>query len=156
VSAWVDDQAEEDCRWDLVSLGEVMVRFDPGDGALRRRDPLKCARRRGIQVARGLKRCFGLTPAVVTAFADDPVGGSSGSHLPGGVDQSLVRWWNTMAWPRGAQRPQFYGARFGVRPALELRSGHTASPVERPISIGIRFLESRARAGSYRRHLLCL
>jgi 2-dehydro-3-deoxygluconokinase len=66
------------CKWDLVSLGEVMLRLDPGDG--RGRDHANFSVLEGggeYNVARGLKRCFGLETAVVTAFADNPVGASS-------------------------------------------------------------------------------
>src|SRR5262245_52303627 len=80
--------------WDLVSLGEVMLRFDPGDRRVWTTRQFEVSEGGGeYNVARGLKRCFGMQTAVVTAFADNPVG-----HLledliyQGGVDQSLVRW----------------------------------------------------------------
>src|SRR5712671_4772827 len=66
---------KKDCRWDLVSLGEVMVRFDPGDRRIATARSFEVCEGGGeYNVARGLKRCFGLDTAVVTAFADDPVG----------------------------------------------------------------------------------
>src|SRR5205823_14448007 len=84
---------EENCRWDLVSLGEVMLRFDPGDRRVWTTRLFEVSEGGGeYNVARGLKRCFGLNTAIVTAFADNPVG-----HLvedliyQGRVDQSLVR-----------------------------------------------------------------
>src|SRR6202521_1341438 len=85
---------KKECRWDLVSLGEVMVRLDPGDPRI------AAARFFGVcegggeyNVARGRKRCSALDTAVVTAFADDPVGRLLQDLIyQGGVDQSLVRW----------------------------------------------------------------
>lgn len=66
---------KDNCRWDLVSLGEVMLRFDPVDHRVH------TARRFDVyegggeyNVARGLTRCFGLDTAIVTAFADNPIG----------------------------------------------------------------------------------
>jgi 2-dehydro-3-deoxygluconokinase len=81
-------------RWDLVSLGEVMLRLDPGIGRVH------TARRFDVwegggeyNVARGLKRCFGLRTAVVTALADNPIGRLVEDLIyQGGVDQSHLRW----------------------------------------------------------------
>jgi 2-dehydro-3-deoxygluconokinase len=83
-----------DCRWDLVSIGEVMLRLDPG---VRR---THTARHFDVwegggeyNVARGLRRCFGYRTAVITALADNPVGRLvEDLMLEGGVDLSLVRW----------------------------------------------------------------
>src|SRR5437773_12002474 len=81
-------------HWDLVSLGEVMVRFDPGDRRIATARSFEVCEGGGeYNVARGLKRCFGLDMAVVTAFADDPVGRLLQDLMyQGGVDQTLVRW----------------------------------------------------------------
>src|SRR5215470_16576639 len=63
------------CRWDLVALGEIMLRLDPGDRRIATTRHFEVCEGGGeYNVARGLKRCFGLETAVVTAFADDPVG----------------------------------------------------------------------------------
>jgi len=85
---------KKECRWDLVSLGEVMVRFDPGGRRIATaRSFVVCEGGGEYNVARGLKRCFGLDTAVVTAFADDPLGRLLQDLIyQGGVDQSLVRW----------------------------------------------------------------
>ena len=62
-------------RWDLVALGEVMLRFDPGDRRISTTRSFDVYEGGGeYNVARGLKRCFGLDTAIVTAFADNPVG----------------------------------------------------------------------------------
>jgi hypothetical protein len=57
------------CRWDLVSLGEVMLRFDPGDYRIWTTRHFAVSEGGGeYNVARGLKRCFGLETAIVTSF----------------------------------------------------------------------------------------
>ena len=64
-----------ECRWDQVSLGEIMLRLDPGDGRIATTRTFQVWEGGGeYNVARGLKRCFGLETAVVTALADNPVG----------------------------------------------------------------------------------
>ena len=66
---------KKDCRWDIVALGEVMLRFDPGDRRIATARSFEVCEGGGeYNVARGLQRCFGLDAAIVTAFADDPVG----------------------------------------------------------------------------------
>ena len=82
------------CRWDLVSLGEVMLRFDPGDSRIATTRTFRVWEGGGeYNVARGLHRCFGLETAVVTAFADNPVGRLVQDLIyQGGVDQSHVKW----------------------------------------------------------------
>lgn len=84
----------ERCRFDLVSLGEVMLRLDPGEGRIRTTRGFRVWEGGGeYNVARGLRRCFGLRTAVVTAFADNEVGRlAEDLMLQGGVDTSLVRW----------------------------------------------------------------
>ena len=87
-------KAKKDCRWDLVSLGEIMLRLDPGDRRITTTRSFDICEGGGeYNVARGLKRCFGLDTAMVTAFADDPVGRLLQDFIyQGGVDQSLIRW----------------------------------------------------------------
>ncbi len=82
------------CRYDLVSLGEVMLRLDPGEGRIRTARTLRVWEGGGeYNVARGLRRCFGLRTGVVTAFADNEVGRLlEDLVLAGGVDTSFVRW----------------------------------------------------------------
>jgi hypothetical protein len=85
---------KHDCRWDIVSLGEVMLRLDPGDGRVHTTRNFQVWEGGGeYNVARGLKRCFGLEAAVVTAFADNAVGRLVQDPIyQGGVDQSHVKW----------------------------------------------------------------
>jgi 2-dehydro-3-deoxygluconokinase len=86
--------AKEGRRWDLVALGEVMLRLDPGEGRIHTAREFRVWEGGGeYNVARGLKRCFGLDTALVTAFADNPVGRLVQDLIyQGGVDQSHVRW----------------------------------------------------------------
>ncbi len=82
------------CKYDMIALGEIMLRLDPGEGRVR------CAREFKVwegggeyNVARGLRRCFGLKTAVATAFADNDVGRLIEDFvLQGGVDTEFVKW----------------------------------------------------------------
>jgi len=87
-------KAKSECRWDELSLGEVMLRFDPGERRTWTTRSFDVFEGGGeYNVARGLKRCFGLETALVTAIADNPVGRLLEDLIfQGGVDQSLVRW----------------------------------------------------------------
>src|SRR6266487_6941176 len=123
-------KAKKECRWDLVSLGEVMVRFDPGERRIATARSFEVCEGGGeYNVARGLKRCFGLDTAVVTAFADDPVGRLLQDLIcQGGVDQSLVRWVEHDGVGRAARNGLNFTERgFGVRAAVgSYDRGHTA------------------------------
>jgi len=81
-------------RWDCISLGEVMLRLDPGEDRIHTARTMRVWEGGGeYNVARGLRRCFKLRTAVATALADNPVGRLvEDLMLQGGVDQELVRW----------------------------------------------------------------
>jgi 2-dehydro-3-deoxygluconokinase len=83
-----------ECDFDAVSLGEIMLRLDPGEGRIHTTRSFRVWEGGGeYNVARGLRRCFGLRTAVVSAFADNPVGRLiEDLILQGGVDTSLIRW----------------------------------------------------------------
>ncbi len=121
---------KENCRWDLVSLGEVMLRFDPGDRRVWTTRAFEVSEGGGeYNVARGLKRCFGLNTAIVTAFADNPIGRLAEDLIyQGGVDQEFVRWVPYDGVGRSARNGLNFTERgFGVRPALGCSDrGHTA------------------------------
>ena len=87
-------KAAEGCRWDCVSLGEVMLRLDPGDERIHTARNFRVWEGGGeYNVARGLRRCFGMRTAIITAFAKNPIGQLlEDLILQGGVDMSLVRW----------------------------------------------------------------
>ncbi len=82
------------CRWALVALGEVMLRLDPGDMRISTAREFRAWEGGGeYNVARGLRRTFGMPTTVVTAFADNAVGRLLEDLISqGGVDQSHVRW----------------------------------------------------------------
>ena len=84
----------DDCRWDCVSLGEVMLRFDPGEERVSRARSFRVWEGGGeYNVSRGLRRCFGLRSAHVTAIVDNPLGRLlEDLMLQGGVDTGLVQW----------------------------------------------------------------
>src|SRR2546421_337453 len=82
------------CKYDLLALGEVMLRLDPGEGRVRTARQFKVWEGGGeYNVARGLRRCFGLKTALCTAFVDNEVGRLLEDFiLQGGVDPEFVRW----------------------------------------------------------------
>jgi 2-dehydro-3-deoxygluconokinase len=123
-------------RWDLLSLGEVMLRFDPGDYRIWTARMFQVSEGGGeYNVARGLKRCFGMDTAIVTAIADNPVGRLLQDLLyQGGVDQSFVRWVEYDGVGRKVRNGLNFTERgFGIRPALGCSDrGHTAVSQLRP------------------------
>ena len=109
------------CRHDLVSLGEVMLRLDPGEGRVATTRSFQVWEGGGeYNVARGLRRCFGLRTAIVTALVDNPVGRLvEDLMLQGGVDLSWVRWVADDGIGRRARNGLNFTERgFGVRAAL--------------------------------------
>jgi 2-dehydro-3-deoxygluconokinase len=116
--------------WDLVSLGEVMLRLDPGDRRIATTRQFRAWEGGGeYNVARGLRRCFGLDTAIVTALADNPVGRLLEDFmLQGGVAQEYVRWVPYDGVGRTVRNGLNFTERgFGVRPALGCSDrGHTA------------------------------
>jgi len=124
------------CRWDLVSLGEVMLRFDPGDYRIWTTRQFAVSEGGGeYNVARGLKRCFGLETAIVTSFAKNPVGLLLQDLIyQGGVDSSLIRWLDYDGVGRTVRNGLNFTERgFGLRAALGCSDrGHTAVSTLKP------------------------
>ncbi len=118
------------CRWDCVSLGEVMLRLDPGDERIHTTRSFRVWEGGGeYNVARGLKRCFNLDTAIVTALADTSVGRLVQDLMnQGGVDQSHVKWVKFDGVGRTARNGLNFTERgFGIRAALGCSDrGHTA------------------------------
>src|SRR5690349_11582576 len=119
-----------DCRFDMVALGEVMLRLDPGERRIHTTRSFDAWEGGGeYNVARGLKRCFGLRTAVVTALADNPVGRLVEDLMyQGGVDQRYVRWVKYDGVGRTVRNGLNFTERgFGVRAAVGCSDrGHTA------------------------------
>ncbi|MEV7394617.1 MULTISPECIES: sugar kinase [unclassified Streptomyces] len=106
---------------DVVALGEVMLRFDPGEGRIRTTRAFQVWEGGGeYNVVRGLRRCFGVRTAVVTALVDNAVGRLvEDLILQGGVDTSLIRWVTGDGTGRTARNGlNFVERGFGVRGAL--------------------------------------
>jgi 2-dehydro-3-deoxygluconokinase len=117
-------------RWDAVSLGEVMLRLDPGEGRIHTARQFTAWEGGGeYNVARGLRRCFGLRTAIATALADNPIGRLvEDLMLQGGVDLDLVRWVPFDGVGRTARNGLNFTERgFGVRAGVGCSDrGHTA------------------------------
>jgi 2-dehydro-3-deoxygluconokinase len=123
-------------RWDCLSLGEVMLRLDPGPGRTHTTRHFEVWEGGGeYNVARGLRRCFGLRTAVVTALADNPVGRLvEDCILQGGVDTSLLRWVPYDGVGRTVRNGlNFTECGFGIRAASGCSDrGHTAISQVKP------------------------
>jgi 2-dehydro-3-deoxygluconokinase len=123
-------KSKSGCMWDLVSLGEVMLRLDPGDERISTTRHFRAWEGGGeYNVARGLRRCFGLDAAVVTALADNPVGHLvEDLMLQGGISQKYVRWVPFDGVGRNARNGLNFTERgFGLRaPRGCSDRGHTA------------------------------
>jgi 2-dehydro-3-deoxygluconokinase len=132
----VNARPADECRWDCVALGEVMLRFDPGNRRIATTRTFTVSEGGGeYNVARGLRRCFGLRTAIVTAFADNPVGRLlEDLILQGGVDQRYVRWAPYDGIGRSVRNGlNFVECGFGVRAALGCSDrGHSAAAALRP------------------------
>ena len=117
-------------EWDLVSLGEVMLRFDPGEGRIVGARNFRVWEGGGeYNVARGLRRCFAQRTAIVTALVDNPVGRLvEDLMLQGGVDLSHVFWSEFDGIGRAARNGVYFLERgFGVRGGLGMMDrGQTA------------------------------
>ncbi|MCD8351226.1 MAG: sugar kinase [Planctomycetaceae bacterium] len=120
----------EDCTYDAVSLGEVMLRLDPGAVRIHTARQFTAWEGGGeYNVTRGLRRCFGLRAAVVTALADNPIGRLVEDFiLQGGVDTSRIIWRNYDGIGKNVRNGINFTERgFGVRGAVGCSDrGHTA------------------------------
>ncbi|MDT8390148.1 MAG: sugar kinase [Lentisphaeria bacterium] len=127
---------KSECEWDQVSLGEVMLRLDPGEGRIHTSRQFKAWEGGGeYNVARGLRRCFGLKTAVVTAFADNPVGRLVEDFiLQGGVDTDLIQWRDYDGIGRTVRNGLNFTERgFGIRGAVGCSDrGNTAASQLKP------------------------
>ena len=129
-------QDADGCRWDLVALGEVMVRLDPSDERIAMTRNFRVWEGGGeYNVARGLRRCFGMQTSIVTAFADNPVGRlAEDLILQGGVGTSHIRWVPYDGVGRTVRNGLNFTERgFGVRGAVGCSDrGHTAVSQPQP------------------------
>jgi 2-dehydro-3-deoxygluconokinase len=129
-------RAVEECRWDLVSLGEVMLRLDPGDERIATTRSFRVWEGGGeYNVARGLRRCFGLRTGIVTALADNAIGRLiEDLLLQGGVEVAQLDWAPFDGVGREVRNGLNFTERgFGVRAALGVSDrGHSAASQLKP------------------------
>src|SRR5271169_2296217 len=134
--ATLDIKPAGSCQYDMLALGEIMLRLDPGEGRVRTAREFKVWEGGGeYNVARGLRRCFGLRTAVCTAFADNDVGRLlEDLVLQGGVDTRLIRWVPYDGVGRKVRNGLNFTERgFGIRGALGIPDrGHTAASQIKP------------------------
>jgi 2-dehydro-3-deoxygluconokinase len=133
-----------ECRFDEVSLGEVMLRLDPGEGRIHTTRDFRVWEGGGeYNVARGLRRCFGQRTAIVTALADNPVGRLiEDLMLQGGVDLSYLKWVKYDGVGREVRNGLNFTERgFGPRGGVGCSDrGHTAASQMRPDDVDWRAL----------------
>lgn len=129
-------KSSNDCTFDELSLGEIMLRLDPGEGRIRTAREFKAWEGGGeYNVARGLRKCFGLRTAVCTAFVDNDVG-----HLiedfvmQGGVATDFILWRADDGIGRSVRNGLNFTERgFGIRGAVGIPDrGHTAASQLKP------------------------
>ncbi|MEM7314688.1 MAG: sugar kinase [Planctomycetota bacterium] len=129
-------RSTDSCEFDLVSLGEIMLRLDPGEGRVRTARQFNAWEGGGeYNVARGLRRCFEMRTGVVTAFADNEVGRLIENFiLQGGVDTSMILWRPYDGLGRTVRNGLNFTERgFGIRGALGTSDrGHTAASQLKP------------------------
>ena len=111
----------EDCRWDCVSFGEVMLRFDPGHGRVRNARQFNVWEGGGeYNVARAMRKCWGKRAAAVTALPVNDLGWLvEDLMMQGGVDTSHIIWREFDGIGRNTRVGlNFTEKGFGVRAAL--------------------------------------
>ncbi len=112
---------KKDCKFDAVSLGEVMLRLDPGEGRIRTARQFRAWEGGGeYNVIRGLHKCFKMDTAVITAFAQNEVGYLMEDFIEqGGVDTSLIHWSKTDGIGRTCRNGLNFTERgYGIRGAV--------------------------------------
>ncbi len=124
------------CKFDLIALGEVMLRLDPGEGRVRTARSFQAWEGGGeYNVARGLRKCFGLKTAVCTAFVDNEVGHLIEDFImQGGVDTDYILWQADDGIGRSVRNGLNFTERgFGIRGAVGVPDrGHTAASQLKP------------------------
>ena len=113
-------KSRESCRYDLVSLGEIMLRFDPGDTKVRNARSFNVWEGGGeYNVARALSSCFRWRTGVITAFADNDLGRLAENLIrTSGTDTSLIKWFEYDGIGKSVRNGlNFVDRGFGVRGA---------------------------------------
>jgi 2-dehydro-3-deoxygluconokinase len=127
----MDIKPLETCQHAILSLGEVMLRMDPGEGRIRTARAFTVWEGGGeYNVARAMRKCFGLPAAIATAFADNEVGRLAEDFImQGGVDTRHIRWASFDGVGRNVRNGLNFTERgFGLRGAVGCSDrGHTAA-----------------------------
>ncbi len=135
---------KNECAFDQVSLGEVMLRLDPGEGRIKTARSFRAWEGGGeYNVARGLRRCFGYNTAVLTAFADNEIGRLIEDFiLQGGVDTRFIKWLPYDGIGRTVRNGLNFTERgYGVRGAVGVSDrGNTAISQLRPEDFDFDFI----------------
>ncbi len=126
----------ESCAYDCISLGEIMLRFDPGEGRVKNARSFTVWEGGGeYNVTRALRRCFNLRTATVTSFADNEIGRLAEDFiLQGGVDTRFIKWVPYDGVGRTVRNGLNFTERgFGLRAALGVsdRGNSAASQLKR-------------------------
>lgn len=144
MSQLVPVKPASDCRYDIVSLGEVMLRLDPGEGRIRTTREFRASEGGGeYNVARGLRRAFGLRGAIVTALADNEIGRLvEDCILTGGLDTQFINWADFDGIGRDVRNGLNFTERgFGVRGAVGVSDrGTTAASQMKPGDVDWEYL----------------
>ena len=126
----------KNCAFDQVSLGEIMLRLDPGEGRVRTTREFKVWEGGGeYNVARGLRKCFGLRTSVCTAFVDNEVGRLLEDFvMQGGVNTDYIKWREDDGIGRTVRNGLNFTERgFGIRGAVGVPDrGNTAASQLKP------------------------
>ena len=129
-------KSKDSCAFDQVSLGEIMLRLDPGEGRIRTARGFTAWEGGGeYNVARGLRKCFGLKTAVVSAFVDNEVGHLIEDFImQGGVNTDFVQWRDDDGIGRSVRNGLNFTERgFGIRGAVGVPDrGNTAASQMKP------------------------
>jgi 2-dehydro-3-deoxygluconokinase len=124
------------CGFDQISLGEVMLRLDPGEGRIRTAREFRAWEGGGeYNTSRGLRKCFRLKTAVCTAFVDNEVGHLVEDFImQGGVATDFIRWRDDDGIGRTVRNGLNFTERgFGIRGAVGAPDrGNTAASQLKP------------------------
>lgn len=127
---------KSECAYDQLSMGEVMLRLDPGEGRIRTARNFQAWEGGGeYNTSRGLRKCFGYKTAVVTAFVDNEVGHLIEDFImQGGVDTDFIQWREDDGIGRNVRNGLNFTERgFGIRGAVgNPDRGNTAASQLKP------------------------
>jgi len=109
---------KDNYRWDLLGLGEVLLRFDPGNEALHRARNFRVWDGGGeYNVAKNLSSVFGRATAIKTALTDNALGRLAEDFVrQSGIDTSQIIWRGEEEADETRNGIYFIGQGFGLRP----------------------------------------